>query len=125
MIAGIIKIRLWLFVFYLVLISETLHAERLAVVYPEIREPYRQIFLNIFKGIEASYEGRVSAYVLEEDSTSLRNVGDTCRLRKLEVSRIPLRFRRGGGKKINSELSMIIKLTKTMIIKTKTTTHQQ
>jgi len=70
MVVGIIKIKLWLFVFYLVLISEILHAERLAVVYPEIREPYRQIFLNIYKGIETSFEGQVSAYVLEAASTS-------------------------------------------------------
>ncbi|MGH9961839.1 MAG: ABC transporter substrate-binding protein, partial [Pyrinomonadaceae bacterium] len=42
-----------------------------AVLYPEIREPYRSVFLNIVKGIEDSIKGTAKQYVLKEgDSLS-------------------------------------------------------
>lgn len=42
-----------------------------AVLYPEIREPYRSVFLNIVKGIEDAIKGTVKQYVLTEgDSLS-------------------------------------------------------
>ena len=42
-----------------------------AVLYPEIREPYRSVFLNIVKGVEDSIKGTVKQYVLKEgDSLS-------------------------------------------------------
>jgi len=51
-------------------LNESLHVERLAVIYPEIREPYRQIFLSIHKGIKNSFEGELSTYVLKKKTTS-------------------------------------------------------
>ena len=65
---GVFKIKSMVITSGLMLFCQLLFAEGLAVVYPEIREPYRQIFLNIYQGIETSYDGPVSAYILEKDS---------------------------------------------------------
>jgi len=51
-------------------LKEPHHVERLAVIYPEIREPYRQVFLNMHKGIERSFEGELSTYVLKKKTTT-------------------------------------------------------
>lgn len=42
----------------------------IAVVYPETREPYRQIFLSIIQGIEDSHDGNVVIRELESDYAS-------------------------------------------------------
>jgi len=65
---SIFKLKPLGFITSLILFSQCLYAEGLAVIYPEIREPYRQIFLNIYQGIETNYDGSVSAYILEKDS---------------------------------------------------------
>jgi len=42
--------------------------QHLAILYPEIREPYRQIFLNIIDGIKSSYDGKIYVYALKKES---------------------------------------------------------
>lgn len=45
------------------------HADdRVAVLYPEIREPYKQVFLNIVEGVESEFPDSVLSIVLEQDS---------------------------------------------------------
>jgi putative ABC transport system substrate-binding protein len=50
------------------LIAQTARADTVAVLYPEIREPYRQLFLSIIDGVRASYRGEVVPYEIAANS---------------------------------------------------------
>jgi len=52
-----------------------LNAGSLAVLYPEIREPYRKVFLNILDGIEGSHQDDVVPLELKKDA-SPEKLGD-------------------------------------------------
>lgn len=58
----------WLFTFHL---SQATVAGNLAVIYPEIRDPYRQIFLSIYSGIESEYTGPVLHHVIPKQFSAL------------------------------------------------------
>jgi len=47
--------------------SLTTHSENLAILYPEIREPYRQVFLSITEGIEQQYRGHSISLALTKN----------------------------------------------------------
>ncbi len=42
-------------------------APAVAVIYPDVREPYRSVFRNIITGIEAGVDGSVMSYVLKKE----------------------------------------------------------
>jgi len=58
---------LWL---QLVVPANASEDQHLAILYPEIREPYRQIFLNIIDGVKSSYEGEIYVYALKKGSST-------------------------------------------------------
>lgn len=51
------------------LLAPPARADNVAVLYPEIREPYRQLFLSIVDGVRASYRGQVVPYEMKANST--------------------------------------------------------
>ena len=98
MISGQRRRALALVVWALVLLCPQLAiAETIGVLFPQTREPFRQVYTNIIEGVEAEYQGPVERLVIGPDTTAKsiqdwmdrKNIRGVVVLGKESLDRIP------------------------------------
>lgn len=67
--------------------ARTVQAETrsVAVLYPEVREPYRAVFLEIIRGMEKELGQSVTPYVLENEPSRLTSIIERMKEDKIDV----------------------------------------